>query len=55
MKAWEKKIRADKLKGDTYVILSNGFSFLCQKVKGKYFVKNDDRTLITKIDKVIKL
>ena len=55
MKDWELKLAKDRLKNNTYVVSSAGQAFLCVKVGGDYFVKNDDQTLLTKIDSVYKL
>lgn len=54
LKDWEKKILAEKHKDNTYIVISNG-QWLCNKIKGQFFVKNEARDLITDYSKVIKI
>lgn len=55
MKGWEQKIKDDKLKDNTYTVFSNGFRFLCVKVKGSFYVKNKDNTHLTNVSNIVKL
>ena len=55
MKNWELRIKADKLKSNTYTVVSNGFRFLCVKVKGEFYVKNKDNTHLANVSNIIKL
>lgn len=54
LKQWEKDLVADKDKGNTYIVISNG-RWLCNKIKGQFFVKNETKDLITDYSKVIKI
>lgn len=55
MKPWELKILNDRLKGNSYTVSSNGVRFLCEKIRGVFYVKNKDRTPIYNATDIVKL
>jgi hypothetical protein len=55
MKEWEKQIAATKKLGNTYVVVTDEFAYLCEKIKGKYFVKSGDNLEVKDYKEVIKV
>ena len=55
MKYWEKTILANKEKSNTYAVSCEGVKYLCNKINGHYYVKNEFRTVLSNVSNVIKL
>lgn len=55
MKDWEKRIAATKKLDNTYVIVTDKFAYLCEKIKGKYFIKNSDKSEVKEYKEIIKI
>lgn len=55
MKAWELKIKKDRAKNNTYLVLTDGECWLCNKINGNFIVKTESKVVITEFKKAIKL
>ena len=55
MKDWEKKILADKKKGNTYTVVSGGQRWLSKLVNGEYFACNELKTKLINVSNIIKI
>lgn len=55
MKDWEKRIAATKKLNNTYVVITDDFAYLCEKIKGKYFIKSGDNLEVKEYNEVIKV
>lgn len=55
MKDWEQRILTSKKKNNTYAVSCEGVKYLCNKINGEYYVKNEDKTELTDVSHIIKL
>ncbi len=55
MKEWEKKIKANKKKGNTYTVVSNGQRWLCKLINGNYLAADGLNTKLTNVSNIIKI
>ena len=55
MKPWEKQIKEDNAKGDTYTVVFKGDRWLCNLIDGEYIAKDGLNTKLTNVSNIIKL